>query len=83
MQFNESAGGQVVFHLHFHILPRWTGVQVAETPGGPIASADRAPRAGGGENPGGASARRWARSQSSGDRIADRLQGYLPAWPLH
>jgi histidine triad (HIT) family protein len=25
-QFNEGAGGQVVFHLHFHILPRWTGV---------------------------------------------------------
>ena len=25
-QFNESAGGQVVFHLHFHILPRWQGV---------------------------------------------------------
>lgn len=25
-QFNESAGGQVVFHLHFHVLPRWTGV---------------------------------------------------------
>ena len=25
-QFNESAGGQVVFHIHFHILPRWTGV---------------------------------------------------------
>lgn len=22
-QFNESAGGQVVFHLHFHVLPRW------------------------------------------------------------
>jgi histidine triad (HIT) family protein len=25
-QFNESAGGQVVFHLHFHVLPRWNGV---------------------------------------------------------
>jgi histidine triad (HIT) family protein len=25
-QFNESAGGQVVFHLHFHVLPRWKGV---------------------------------------------------------
>jgi histidine triad (HIT) family protein len=25
-QFNESAGGQVVFHLHFHVLPRWEGV---------------------------------------------------------
>ncbi len=24
-QFNESAGGQVVFHLHFHVLPRWEG----------------------------------------------------------
>lgn len=27
-QFNESAGGQVVFHLHVHILPRWTGVEL-------------------------------------------------------
>jgi len=25
-QFNESAGGQVVFHLHFHVLPRWSGI---------------------------------------------------------
>ena len=27
-QFNESAGGQVVFHVHFHILPRWDGVSL-------------------------------------------------------
>lgn len=25
-QFNEQAGGQVVFHLHMHIIPRWEGV---------------------------------------------------------
>lgn len=25
-QFNETAGGQVVFHLHFHVLPRHDGV---------------------------------------------------------
>lgn len=25
-QFNESAGGQVIFHIHFHILPRFEGV---------------------------------------------------------
>ena len=25
-QFNESAGGQVVFHLHVHIIPRKAGV---------------------------------------------------------
>lgn len=26
LQYNESAGGQVVFHLHFHVIPRWEGV---------------------------------------------------------
>ena len=37
-QFNESAGGQVVFHLHFHVIPRCAGValkppaSVRETP---------------------------------------------------
>jgi len=25
-QFNEGAGGQVVFHLHMHVIPRKTGV---------------------------------------------------------
>jgi len=39
-QFNELAGGQVVFHLHFHVLPRWTGVAL-RPPGGPVVAADQ------------------------------------------
>ena len=39
-QFNESAGGQLVFHLHFHVLPRWHGVAL-RPPGGPIMPADQ------------------------------------------
>lgn len=27
-QFNEPAGGQVIFHFHFHVLPRWDGVKL-------------------------------------------------------
>ena len=27
-QFNEAAGGQVVFHLHVHIMPRKDGVEL-------------------------------------------------------
>jgi histidine triad (HIT) family protein len=27
-QYNEPAGGQVIFQLHFHILPRWSGVEL-------------------------------------------------------
>jgi histidine triad (HIT) family protein len=26
MQFNEPASGQTVFHLHFHVIPRFEGV---------------------------------------------------------
>ena len=25
-QFNETAGGQVVFHLHYHVMPRHDGI---------------------------------------------------------
>ncbi|MGI9365033.1 MAG: HIT family protein [Rhizobiaceae bacterium] len=27
-QFNESAGGQVVFHLHVHVIPRFDGIRL-------------------------------------------------------
>jgi len=27
-QFNEAAGGQVVFHLHVHVIPRYDGVSL-------------------------------------------------------
>jgi histidine triad (HIT) family protein len=39
-QFNETAGGQLVFHLHFHVLPRWHGVAL-RPPGGPIMPTDQ------------------------------------------
>jgi histidine triad (HIT) family protein len=38
-QFNESASGQVVYHLHFHILPRWSGVPL-RPPHGTMSSAE-------------------------------------------
>ena len=28
-QFNESAGGQIVFHYHVHIIPRFEGVRLS------------------------------------------------------
>ncbi len=27
-QYNGAAGGQTVFHLHFHVLPRWGGTML-------------------------------------------------------
>jgi histidine triad (HIT) family protein len=37
-QFNEAAGGQVVFHLHVHVIPRREGVALK-----PPASVKEAP----------------------------------------
>ena len=34
-QFNEPAGGQTVFHMHVHVLPRWTGVPLRAHSGEP------------------------------------------------
>lgn len=34
MQFNEPAAGQTVFHLHFHIIPRFDGVALEPHSGG-------------------------------------------------
>jgi histidine triad (HIT) family protein len=34
-QFNELAGGQVVFHLHVHIIPRFEGIAL-KPPAGPM-----------------------------------------------
>ncbi|MGI9402261.1 MAG: HIT family protein [Rhizobiaceae bacterium] len=27
-QFNESAGGQIVFHMHVHVIPRFDGIKL-------------------------------------------------------
>ena len=33
-QFSEPAGGQTVFHLHFHVVPRFAGVPLKPHQGG-------------------------------------------------
>ena len=33
-QFNEAAAGQTVFHLHFHLIPIYEGVDLARHAGG-------------------------------------------------
>ncbi|NKB54104.1 MAG: HIT domain-containing protein [Rhizobiaceae bacterium] len=38
-QLNESAGGQVVFHLHVHIIPRFEGIRMG-LPASQMADAD-------------------------------------------
>jgi histidine triad (HIT) family protein len=36
-QFNGSTAGQTVYHLHFHIIPRWEGVPLGRHAGGAMA----------------------------------------------
>ena len=38
-QFNGAPAGQTVYHLHFHIIPRWEGVPVGRHAGGQMADA--------------------------------------------
>jgi histidine triad (HIT) family protein len=36
-QFNGAVSGQTVYHLHFHIIPRWDGVPLGRHAGGGMA----------------------------------------------
>jgi histidine triad (HIT) family protein len=41
MQFNGEAGGQTVFHLHFHIIPSWADRALKGHGHAPMARADQ------------------------------------------
>lgn len=41
MQFNGEAGGQTVFHLHVHIIPRWSDRPMKGHGHAPMADSDR------------------------------------------
>jgi histidine triad (HIT) family protein len=36
-QFNGSASGQTIYHLHFHVIPRWEGVALGRHGAGGMA----------------------------------------------
>jgi histidine triad (HIT) family protein len=39
-QFNGAPAGQTIFHLHFHIIPRWEGTPLGRHAGGGMADMD-------------------------------------------